>query len=323
MKLPSVLAIGVASCALLLSACSSDGGGLSVGAGSGGVGASTPSGGSGSGSSGSSGSGSSGSGSTGSTSTGGSGTTASNNPPLGNGTVTVTAGGTTISTPSTPATTTLASDANGLVSPIVSTGNALLPTGSANSSLVPATAKVSGATLNGSSTQPLGVGVLSATPANGTLASANALTAGKTATVTVDPAGASSVTNGVAIPATTTLAGQTLTGGSAKQPLAVNALSSTPAAGSVATANVLSNGQTGVTATTPSALTNTAGGAVGSVLNGSSSLANATAANQAIITGANPLVGASVVSPTQNAGSLATVGAASNNQPVTVKLGRQ
>jgi len=207
-----------------------------------------------------------------------------------------------------------------LASPIVSAGNALLPTGSANASLVPATAKVSSATLNGSSTEPLGVSVLSATPASGTLASANALTAGKTANVTVNPAGASALTNGLAVPATTTVAGQTLTGGG-EQPLAVNALSAAPAIGSVATANVLSNGQTGVTATTPATLTNNVSGTVGNVLDGSSSLANATAANQAIITGPNPLVGASALSPTQNSGSLATVGGAANNQAVTVKLG--
>jgi hypothetical protein len=147
------------------------------------------------------------------------------------------------------------------------------------------------------------------------------LTAGKTANVTVSPAGASPLTNSLAVPATTTVAGQTLTGGSATQPLAVNALSATPANGSVATANVLSNGQTGVTATTPNTLTNNVSGTGGSVLDGSSSLANATAANQAIVTGANPLVGVSALSPTQNSGSLATVGAAANNQPVTVKLG--
>lgn len=326
-KLPSGFAIGIAGCALLfLSACGSDGGGLSLGAGGGGARAAAPPASGSSGSSGSSvspgASGASGSASTSGGASGaetGAGTTASTDP-LGNGTVTITAGGTTVSTPNTPATSTLASNANGAASPLLSTGNALLPTGSANSSFVPMTAKASGATLNGSSSEPLGVGVLSATPANGTLASANALTAGKTGTVTVNPDGASSATNGLAVPATTTVSGQTLTGGGTPQPLAVNALTQTPATGSAATANVLSNGQTGVTASTPSALTGTTGSAT-SVLNGSSSLANATANDQTIISGSNPLVGASALSSTQNTGSLATVGAASNNQAATVNVG--
>ena len=65
---------------------------------------------------------------------------------------------------------------------------------------------------------------------------------------------------------------------------------------------------------------------VGNVVNGvtgaaGSSLANVTVANQNLVTGPNPLIGASVVSTTQNNGSVLTTGLLSGNQPLTLKLG--
>ena len=65
----------------------------------------------------------------------------------------------------------------------------------------------------------------------------------------------------------------------------------------------------------------TATGTVGNVLSGATSLANANALNQNLIIGPNPLAGVSVVSRTQNTGSVATAGALSGGQPVTLGLG--
>jgi hypothetical protein len=249
---------------------------------------------------------------------------------LGSGAVMVTAGGTTVTTPSAPsnpATNAVTGRANNAADNLVTTGNALLPAG-VSSALqgatagVPASGNVANNSLGGSPTQPVGVSVLSTQAASGTIASANVLSAGQTGAVTINPAGA---TGG--LPLTTNIAGTTLTGGAGTQPLAVSALAPTTATGSVATLGVLSGGNivtANVTGAGPTPLPGTTGalaGTAGSVLNGSASLANGTVANQNILTGNNPLIGASALSRGQNTGSVATVGAIAGGQAATVGVG--
>lgn len=280
----------------------------------------------------------------------------------GNGTVTVTAAGTTVSTPPllggplAPVGTAV----NSVGTTLASAGNALLPTQvtsalqSVTTSL-PLTANVADNQLGGAPTQSIGVSLLSSTPASGTLASANLLSAGQTAGVSVLPNGLAPVLNGAgagavtgavtpvvntvtaaaspvtaalspvtsALPLTTTRGDGTLTGGARAQPIGVSLLSPTQAAGTAATVGVLSGGNI-VTANVNGAGTQAllAGTpVVGNVLNGTSSLANATLGNQKLITGANPLAGASVASPTQSTGSVATAGVGSGGKALTVGLG--
>jgi hypothetical protein len=57
------------------------------------------------------------------------------------------------------------------------------------------------------------------------------------------------------------------------------------------------------------------------VLNASSSLANATVGSSSVVTGANPLIGTSLASPTQNQGSLLGLGIQSGGQPATAAVG--
>lgn len=241
------LMIGVTTCVLFLAACNTDG--VTLGAGSGGglsvAGAApAPS--------------SSGSSGAGSTSTGsGSGGVVPAAAGLGSGAVTVTAAGSTLATPpllNTPVTTGLTSATNGLVAPLVTTGNAVLtPVANATqplTSALPLNANIANTSMGGAPTQPIGVSILSSTPATGSLASANLLSAGQTASVNLTP----------------TLS--TLTGGAVK-----------------------------------------------------GSLANATVANHTLVTGDAPLVGASVLSKTQNNGSLISVGAVSAGQPLNLSLG--
>jgi hypothetical protein len=216
----SKLAIGVASCALLLSACGSDGGGLSLGAGTGGGSGVSSTGGGSSGSTNGNGDNGSGSGSTGGptqpggggssgggagggstgggSNNGGGATQASNNP-LGDGIVTITADGTTVSSPplsGNPVTKGLLSVANNALNPIVTTGNALLPSASLGAPL-PLQAKASNTAINGSASEPLGLGLLAPTSASGTVASLNLLSGGKTAAVSILPNGTSGAVNAV------------------------------------------------------------------------------------------------------------------------------
>ena len=104
-------------------------------------------------------------------------------------------------------------------------------------------------------------------------------------------------------------------GGAGTQPIGASVLSPGQTQGSVLTAGALSNGQTGTVTVTPS------GTPAAGIVNGSSALGNVTAGTHNLVTGANPLIGASVASPTQNQGSLLGVGAASNGQPVSVSAG--
>lgn len=254
------LMLGAAACALFLAGCSSDG--LTVGA-SNGVGASVPgssqvppdnsadgSGGGDSSTTGGGGGSTSGGGVTG----GGGGSSGV----LGNGTVTVTAGGTTATTPNLPAGSGLVGKANNNAGALLNTGNALLPTGTAANAVqpvasrLPATATVNNTTVGGPATQPVGVSVLSNTQAPGSVAAVGAASAGQTGTVSVNPGN---------IPGASSVSG---------------------------------------------------------VVSGQSAIANVTAARQNIVTGANPVVGASVVSPTQNQGSLATVGVGANGNGAVV-----
>lgn len=206
------LSISVAACALLLSACGSNGGGLSLGAGSGGGSGVTTGGrdaggggsgnidkptspdnagdnaGSGGGSNGDGGSGNGG-GDNGSGGNGGGSQAA--NTPLGNGLVTITADGTTVSSPpltGNAVTGGVFSVANTALNPIVTAGNALLPSASLGVPL-PLQAKASGTTINGVSSEPVGLGLLAPTTTTGTVASLNLLSGGKTAAVSILPKG--------------------------------------------------------------------------------------------------------------------------------------
>jgi hypothetical protein len=187
---------------------------------------------------------------------------------------------------------------------------------------LPASANVANNSLGGAPTQPVGASVLSTTPTNGTIASANVLSGGQTGSVVLNPSGAAT-----GLPLTTDVAGTTLTGGAGTQPVAVSALSPTTATGSIATVGALSGGNTatanltGVTAAPLPGTTGAVGGTAGSVLNGSTSLANGTVANQNVLTGSNPLVGASALSRGQNTGSVATAGVAAGGQAATVGVG--
>jgi hypothetical protein len=228
---------------------------------------------------------------------------------LGDGVVTVTATGTTVSTPSLlgqsgidaldQATSGITSTANTLLSK----GNAALPLGSVASaaqpvtSLLPVSAEVSNTQIGAPANQPVGVGILSDTPATGSLVGLNVANAGKTLSVTLPQNQAlTSVSSvlGSAAPATGPVTS------------AVSGLVSpvTDALGL--------NGATDVLSGT---------GAVTNLLNGTSSLSNASVANTPLVSGGNPLTGASVASANQNQGSLLTAGANSGGQPTTLKVG--
>lgn len=421
------LMIGVASCVVFLSGCSSGGFSLGSSAGSGGGGM-VAGGGSGDGSGG----GGSNTGGTGGGGTGGGGTPGGGTPGggtpgggtpggstttagLGNGTVTVTAGGTTISTPpldNNPVTGPVVTAVNGITPPLVSAGNAILtPVTNAVqpvTSNLPLTATVANASLGGAATQPIGLGVLSDNSVPGSVATVNLLSGGQAVNVSVTPdgltnalapatsglpltttlgtqtltggtaqqpigvsvlspnqatgsaatvgalsggnlatasittpGGTSALTGGAAsalspvlspvanatspatsaLPLSASVAGQTLTGGAAQQPIGVSVLSPTQSVGSAATVGVLSGGQLiTATAVSPAGANPVVGGLSG-VVSGTTSLANATVANQNLVTGASPLVGASVGSKTQNQGSLLTVGVGAAGQPLALGLG--
>lgn len=296
--------LGAAACSVLLSACSSDGVSLSGGTGhglttasnggsSGGdTGGGSDTGGSGTGDTGgggsdTGGSNSGGSGTGGGSDTGGSGTGGGEQAGLlGDGAVTVTAGGTTVGTPPLLSTTG-SKTVDGVVAPVVSATNTLLSTGNAAlplamvadvanpvTSALPVNATVSNSQLTGNSQeQPIGVGILSTTPATGSLASVNVASGGKTADVSVLGNGVTSLPGGAAVTGAVT---STVTG-------AVNGTSN--------------------------------------VLNSTASLANVSVNNTPLVTGDNPLVGASVGSTNQSQGSLLTVGANSGGKPLTLKLG--
>ncbi len=287
------------ACSALLSACGSDGvslnagtghgpttaqnGGGSSGGGSGDGGSN--SGGSGSGSDSGSGSGSgSGTGSNGGSgngSTGGGTDGGSQAGLLGNGAVTVTAGETTVGT--SPL---LNGPATGAITStadaILSAGNAALPLNTVASAVQPVTS---------------------------------------------------------VLPVSTTVSNAQLTGGTGTQPIGISILSNKEAAGPIASVNVASGGKTadvtvlgnGVTSlpsavlqtassvTTP--VTSTVTGATSGVLGGTSAVANATVGKTQLVSGSNPLLGVSAASPTQNQGSLLTVGALSADKPLTLKVG--
>jgi hypothetical protein len=228
---------------------------------------------------------------------------------LGDGVVTVTATGTTVSTPSLlgqsgidgldQATSGITSAANTLLSK----GNAALPLGSVASaaqpvtSLLPVSAEVSNTQLGAQATQPIGVGILSDTPASGSLVGVNVANAGKTVSVTLPQNEALTALSGVV--------------GSAAPATGPVTSAVTGLVAPVTDALGL-NGATDVLSGT---------GAVTNVLNGTSGLSNASVSNTPLITGNNPLTGASVASTTQNQGSLLTAGANSAGQPTTLKLG--
>jgi hypothetical protein len=287
--------LGAAACSVLLSGCVTDGVSFAGGTGHGfttGGGSDTGGGDSGGGGDDS-----------------GGGTVAPQASLLGDGVVTVTATGTTVSTPSLlgqsgidgldQVTSGITSAANTLLSK----GNAALPLDSVASaakpvtSLLPVSAEVSNTQLGAQATQPIGVGILSDTPATGSLVGVNVANAGKTLSVTLPQNQAlTSVSSalGSAAPATGPVTS------------AVSGLISpvTDALGL--------NGATDVLSGT---------GAVTNLLNGTSSLSNASVANTPLVSGDNPLTGASVASTTQNQGSLLTAGANSGGQPTTLKVG--
>src|SRR5258707_12445859 len=210
------LMLGAALCALFLSGCSS--GGLSLGASTaaglaaGGAGTTAPPPDSGSGSGTSTG------GTGGGTSTGGSGTGSG---ALGDGAVTVTAGGTTATSPAVldgGLAGHVSKKTGGVATSLVSTGNALLPTGTTSTlqsatSGLPVGANVAGTSLGGAPTQPVGVSVLSPTQTPGSVVQAGVLSNGQTGTVTVNPsgtattAGAGSTGTGAATPGEGALSG--------------------------------------------------------------------------------------------------------------------
>lgn len=291
--------LGAAACSVLLSACATDGISFAGGTGQGfttGGGSDT-------------GGGDTGGGDTGGGDDSGGGTVAPQASLLGDGVVTVTATGTTVSTPSLlgqsgidgldQATSGVTSVANTLLSK----GNAALPLGSVAgaaqpvTSLLPVSAEVSNTQIGAAATQPVGVGILSDTPATGSLVGVNVANAGKTLSVTLPQNQALtslSTAVGSAAPATGPVTS------------AVSGLVSpvTDALGLGGATDVLSGT-----------------GALTSVLGGTSSLSNANVGNTALVSGNNPLTGASVASTSQNEGSLLTAGANSANQPTTLKLG--
>lgn len=290
--------LGAAACSVLLSACATDGISFAGGTGHG----FTTGGGSDTGGGGGDNGGGGGDDS-------GGGTVAPQASLLGDGVVTVTATGTTVSTPSLlgqsgidgldQATSGITSVANTLLSK----GNAALPLGSVAgaakpvTSLLPVSAEISNTQIGAQATQPIGVGILSDTPAAGSLVGLNVANAGKTVSVTLPQNQAltslSSVL-GSAAPATGPVTS------------AVSGLVSpvTDALGLGGATDVLSGT-----------------GALTSVLGGTSSLSNANVGNTTLISGKNPLTGASVASTTQNQGSLLTAGANSAGQPSTLKVG--
>lgn len=288
--------LGAAACSVLLSGCVTDGvsfaGGTGHGFTTGGGGSDTGGGDSGGGGDDS-----------------GGGTVAPQASLLGDGVVTVMATGTTVSTPSLlgqsgidgldQATSGITSAANTLLSK----GNAALPLDSVASaaqpvtSLLPVSAEVSNTQIGASATQPVGVGILSDTPATGSLVGVNVANDGKTVGVTLPQ-------NQVLTSASSVLS------------------SAAPATGPVTSA------VTGIVSPVTDALglggaTDALSGtsALTSVLNGTSSLSNTDVGNTALVSGSNPLTGASVASTNQNEGSLLTAGANSANQPTTLKVG--
>jgi hypothetical protein len=290
--------LGAAACSVLLSGCVTDGVSFAGGTGHGFTGG---------GGSGNNGGGGGDTGGGGGDDSGG--TVAPQASLLGDGVVTVTATGTTVSTPSLlgqsgidgldQATSGITSAANTLLSK----GNAALPLDSVASaaqpvtSLLPVSAEVSNTQIGAAATQPVGIGILSDTPATGSLVGVNVANAGKTVSVTLpqnQALTALSTAVGSAAPATGPVTS------------AVSGLV-TPVADALGL-----GGATDV-------LTGT--GALTSVLGGTSSLSNANVANTALVSGSNPLTGASVASTNQNQGSLLTAGANSGGQPSTLKLG--
>jgi hypothetical protein len=290
--------LGAAACSVLLSGCVTDGVSFAGGTGHGFTGG---------GGSGNNGGGGGDNGGGGGDDSGG--TVAPQASLLGDGVVTVTATGTTVSTPSLlgqsgidgldQATSGITSAANTLLSK----GNAALPLDSVASaaqpvtSLLPVSAEVSNTQIGAAATQPVGIGILSDTPATGSVVGVDVANAGKTVSVTLPQNQAlTSVSSalGSAAPATGPVTS------------AVSGLISpvTDALGL--------NGATDVLSGT---------GAVTNLLNGTSSLSNASVANTPLVSGDNPLTGASVASTTQNQGSLLTAGANSGGQPTTLKVG--
>ncbi len=264
------LLLGVATCSVLLSACATDG--ISF------------SGGSGSGITGGGGSSNGGSGGGGSGNGGGSGGDTGGQAGLGDGSITVTANGTTVSTiPLTTGNGTVGSLTSTVVSTadnLIASGNAALPLQPVAGAIAPATSSLPlSATIadtqlsGGTGTQPIGIGILSDNSVSGSIASVNLGSAGKTASITV-------LGNGV---------------------------SSIPGSGTVT-----DPANTAVAAVM---------GATSGLLNGTSSLANATVQQNTLVNGDNPLIGASLASPNQSQGSLLTVGAQSANKPLTLKVG--
>lgn len=288
------LLLSTAACAVLLSGCVTDGvsfsggsGGGIIGGGSGGGSGGGGSGGGGSGGGGSGGGGSGGGGSGGGGSGGGSGGNSAS-AGLGDGALTITAGGTTISTPAL-----LASNGpvGSVTAPIVSAADSLISAGNAAlplapvaeavapvTSILPVTAKISNTQLSGGSeTQPIGIGILSDKPAEGTLASVNLGTNGQTLAVTLLGSGTDSLPAG--------------------------------------------NGAISKVTETATGLLNGLTGSGPGLLNGENSLLNLSAKDTKLISGDNPLLGASLLSQQQDHGSLLSVGVQSGGEPATLEVG--
>jgi hypothetical protein len=238
---------------------------------------------------------------------------------------------------------------------LVTSGNALLtplaPSTQPLTAGIPADATAANVSLtNASGTeQPIGAAVLSRSAESGSLASVNLASGGQPATVSVLPSGVDGAlaTTGstlggssqlapataAGLPVSATVASQPLTGGGTAQPIGVSALSPTTANGTVLNADAVSGNQllsvsspkaSDLTAGTNALAGNTAGattGTLGALQSGSGSLANVTIDHTPIVTGSDPALGVSAVSPTQNTGSLLTAGIASASEPVTLGMG--
>ncbi len=315
MRVTKQLALaGVAFCALTLTACggglsvggsagagggglASNGGGTSGGGGAGGAQtADNGTGGAGAGGTGASGSGAGGSGASGSgtggvsTAGGADGQQASNL--TGNGTVTVTAGGTTVSTPPllTGPLAPVGTVVNTAGETLATAGNALLPTQVTSvlqgaTSGLPLTANLANTSLGGAPTQPLGVSVLSNTAATGSFASANVLSAGQTASVSINPSGLTPALTGIVGNPTGALTG--------------------------AVSPVINTATTAMAPVTSALAPVTAALPVTTTL-GSATLTGGTAQQP---------IGVSVLAPTQATGTAATIGVLSGGNVATATLG--
>jgi hypothetical protein len=291
--------LGAAACSVLLSACATDG--ISFAGGTGQGFTTGDNGGNNNGGGGDNGGGGGGD--------SGGGTVAPQASLLGDGVVTVTATGTTVSTPSLLGQSGVAgldqaaSGVTAAADTLLSKGNAALPLGTVASAaqpvtaLLPVSAEVSNTQIGAAATQPVGVGILSDAPASGSLVGVNVANAGKTLSVT--------------LPQSQALTSLSAAAGSATPALAPVTSAVSGLVGPVTDAL----GVGGVT----DALSGT--GALTDVLGGTASLSNANVANTALISGDNPLTGASVASSSQNQGSLLTAGTGSGGEPTTLKVG--